>query len=106
MVNVIVKTDPEPAIDYTVNDIVEAKEGEVASSRTIVDEPPVKSTEGNGRLQRTVQTNEGQITVITFEMVLGRKVEAERNTVTFLADSAGYLVNKLELGKEREIACR
>ena len=51
--DVIVKTDQEPAIEYLVKDIVEAR-GDEKGSRTIVEESPVKSNGSNGVVERAV----------------------------------------------------
>ena len=45
--DVIVKTDQEPAIEYLVKDIVEAR-GDEKGSRTIAEESPVRSKGSNG----------------------------------------------------------
>ena len=97
--DVIVKTDQETAIEYLVKDIVEAR-GDENGSRTIVEESPVKSKGSNGVMERAVQTIEGQIRVmkLALEGRLKRKVEADKNVVMFMAEYAGYLVNRLEVG--------
>ena len=56
--DVIMKTDQEPAIEYLVKDIVDAR-GDEKGSRTLVEESPVKSKGSNGLVERAVQTLEG-----------------------------------------------
>lgn len=58
----------------------------------------------NGIVERAVQSIEGQIRVmkLALEGRLQRKVDAEANVVTFMAEHAGYLVNRLEVGKDRK----
>ena len=98
---IIVKTDQEPAIEYLVKDIAEAR-GDEKGSRTIVEELPVRSKGSNGIVERAVQTIEGQIRVmkLALEGRLQRKVNAAANVVAFMAEHAGYLVNQLEVGKD------
>jgi len=103
--DVIMKTDQEPAIEYLVKDIVDAR-GDEKGSRTLVEESPVKSKGSNGLVERAVQTIEGQIRVmkLALEGRLGMKVDAEANVVAFMADYAAYLVNRLEVGKDGKTA--
>ena len=99
--DVIIKTDQEPAIEYLMKDIVEAR-GNEKGCRTIVEESLVKSKGSNGIVEGAVQAIEGQIRVmkLAWEGRLGQKVDAEANVVAFMAEYAGYLVNRLEVGKE------
>ena len=96
--DVIVKTDQEPAIEYLVKDIVEAR-GDEKGSRTIVEESPVKSKGNNGVVERAVQTIEGQIRVmkLALEWRLKRKVEAAGSSMDrvlkctcFLTDAGDF----------------
>ena len=57
--DVIVKSDHEPAIEYLIKDIVDAR-GDEKGSRTIVEESPVRSKGSNGLVKRAVQTIEGE----------------------------------------------
>ena len=97
----ILKTDQEPATEYLVKDIAEARRDE-KGSRTIVEESPVRSEGSNGIVERAVQTIEGQIRVmkLALEGRLQRKVDTESNEVAFMVEHAGYLVNRLEVGKD------
>ena len=103
--DVIIKTDQEPAIEYLMKDIVEAR-GNDKGCRTIVEESPVKSKGSNGIVERAVQTIEGQIRVmkLALEGRLGQKIDAEANVVAFMAEYAAYLVNRLEVGKDGKTA--
>ena len=49
-----------------------------------------------------MQTIEGQIRVMKLALVgrVGRDVEADTNVVAFMPDYAGYLVNRLEVGRD------
>ena len=82
--DIIVKTDQEPSIEVLMKDLVEAR-GDTKERRTMIEESPVKSSGSNGRIERAVQTIEGQIRVMksALEGRLGKKVDAERRVVTF-----------------------
>jgi hypothetical protein len=103
--DIIVKSDQEPAIAYLVKDIV-AERGNEAGCRTIVEESPVRSHGSNGVVERAVQTIEGQIRVmkLALEDRIGRAVDAEAPVVTFMAEYASYLLNRLEVGKDGKTA--
>ena len=53
-----------------------------------------------------MQTIEGQIRVmkLALEERVGRDVEADANVVAVMADYAGYLLNRLEAGKDAKTA--
>ena len=57
-------------------------------------------------MERAAQTIEGQIRVMksALEGRMGKKVDAEKKIVTFMAEYAGYLVNRLEVGKDGKTA--
>ena len=99
-VGVVIKMDQEAAIRYLVKDIV-AKTRKEPGCRTIVEESPVASSGSNGIVERAVQTIEGQIRVmkLALEDRIGVAVDAEANVVTFMAQYAGYLVNRLQAGE-------
>ena len=80
--------------------------GDEKGCRTIVEESPVGSKGSNGIVERAVQTIEGQIRVmkLALEARIGREIDAEANVVTFMAEYAGYLVNRLEVGKDGKSA--
>ena len=72
--DVIVKSDQEPAIQSLMKDLVEAR-GDTQARRTIVEQSPVRSSASNGRVERAAQTIEGQIRV---EGRLGKKIDVEK----------------------------
>ena len=71
-----------------------------------MEESPVGSHQSNGGVERAAQTIEGHIRVMksALEERLGCRVDAERRVVTFMAEYAGYLVNRLEFGKDGKTA--
>ena len=103
--DVIVKSDQEPAIAALMKDLVELR-GDTAARRTTLEESPVKSSGSNGKVERAAQTVEGHIRVMksAFEGRLKREVDAERRVVTFMAEYAAYLINRLEVGKDGRTA--
>ena len=96
--SIIIKTDQEPAIKLLVKCLVEERGDEC----TLVEEAPVGSKGSNGIVERAVQTIEGQVRVmkLALEDRLGMSIDAEANVMTFLAEYAGYLVNRLVVGKD------
>ena len=70
--------------------------------RTIIEQSPVGSSGSNGVVERAAQTIEGQIRVMksALEGRIGKKVDAEKKMIAFMAEYAGYLVNRLEVGKD------
>ena len=103
--DVIVKSDQEPAIGVLIKDLVEIR-GDTQARRTIVEESPVGSSGSNGKVERAAQGIEGQIRVmkLALEGRLKRQVDTERRIVTFMAEYAGYLLNRLEVGKDGKTA--
>ena len=96
--DIIVKTDQEPAIEYLVKDIVLER----GPNKTIVECTPVGSKGSNGVVERAVQEIEGQVRVmkLALEDRIGRKIDPEAKVVTFMAEYAAYLVNRLLVGKD------
>ena len=103
--DVIVKTDQEPAIVILMKDLVEER-GDTKGRRTIVEESPVKSSGSNGRVEREVQRIEGHLRTMksALEGRIEREIEAERKVISFLAEYASYLSNRLEVGKDGKTA--
>ena len=61
--DVIVKSDQEPAIGVLMKDLVEVR-GDTNARRTMIEESPVESKGSNGVVERSAQTIEGQIRVM------------------------------------------
>ena len=103
--DIIIKTDQEPAICFLVKDIVRER-GDEKRCRTIVEQSPVASSGSNGLVERAVQSIEGHIRVMKLALGarLGLKVDAEANVVSFMAEHAAYLLNRLEVGKDGKTA--
>ena len=89
--NIIVKTDQEPAIEALVKEIVVMrKEG-----RSIVEEAPKKSWGSNGVVERAVQEVEGIVRTLFLglEERLG-KLNAKERIVMYIPEYAAYLLNR------------
>ena len=80
--------------------------GNEIGCRKIVEDSPVGSHASNGIVERAVQIVEGQIRImkIALEARLGTQVDAGANIVTFMAEYVSFLLNSLEVGKERKTA--
>ena len=104
--DIIVKTDQEAVIAHLVKDIV-LERGDEKGCRTIVEESPVESKGSNGVVERAVQAIEGQVRVLklALEARIGMDIDAESKIVTFMAEYASYLMNRLEVGKDGKTAC-
>jgi hypothetical protein len=103
--DIVIKTDQEPAIKYLAKDIV-LERGNEPGCRTIIEESPVGSSGSNGVVERAVQSVEGQIRALklALENRIKFKISAKSNVVTFLAEYAAYLLNRLEVGKDGKTA--
>ena len=82
--DVIVKSDQEPAIAALIKDLVEAR-GDTVARRTIVEESPVKSSGSNGKVEREAQTIEGHLRTMksAFEARVKKKVDAESRVIIY-----------------------
>ena len=100
--DIVVKTDQEPAIEYLVKQVKEARVGQ----RTLVEESPVLSHASNGIVERAVQQIEGLIRTMKSALTdrLEGEIRAASPIVTFMLEFASYLVNRLEIGKDGKTA--
>ena len=99
--DILVKTDQEPAIQYLIKELVEAR----ADGKTVVEESPVKSSGSNGVAERGVQEIEGEIRAlfIGLQERLGRKLDARERIVAFILEYAAYLANRLVRGSDGKV---
>ena len=104
--DILLKSDQEPAIEILIKDIV-AERGNEMGSKTIVEESPVGSKGSNGVAERAVQEVEGQLRVmkLALEDRIGKEIDAEACVLTFAAEYASYLINRLLVGKDGKTAC-
>ena len=66
----------------------------------------MESKGSNGVVERAVQAIEGQVRVLklALEARIGMDIDAESKIVTFMAEYASYLMNRLEVGKDGKTA--
>ena len=95
---ILLKTDQETSIKYFVKDFIEAR----VEGKTIPEESPVGSSGSNGRVERGVQSIEGQLRalLLAFEGRIGRRLDVQEKIVMFMPEYAAYLINRLEVGKD------
>ena len=99
---IIIKNDQEPSMQYIIKDLVETRE----EGRSVLEESPVKSSGSNGIVERAVQSIEGHVRAIflAFQDRLGMKVDTRERVVTFIPEYAAYLLNRLEVGNDGQVA--
>ena len=99
---VIIKNNQEPSIQYSIKDMVESR----VSGRTHLEQTPVKSSGGNGGVERGIQGVEGHVRALFLALQgrLGRKIDAREKIVNFIREYASYLMNRLEVGKDGKVA--
>ena len=100
--DIILKLDQEPAIKYLVDDIMKNRTG----AKTIPELAPEKSSGSSGVVERAVQTIEGQIRSMksALDMRYKTKISVEHPVVTWMCVQAGYLLNRLEVGRDGKTA--
>ena len=86
---IIVKSDQEPAMEYLMKELVEAR----PEGRTIVEEAPKQSKGSNGIVERAAQEIEGGIRALFLglEERLGRSLDARERIVAFTPEYACLL---------------
>ena len=97
----LVKTDQEPAIEFLIKELLDAR----PEGRTIVEESPKESKGSNGDAERGVQEVEGQIRAmfLAFQERIGRDVDARERIVAFIPEYATYLLNRLRKGDDGKV---
>ena len=99
---ILIKSDQEPAIKVFVEDLVKVR-GEAS---TILEWSPVASSGSNGVVERGVQEVEGVMRSMrsALEERIGEKVAVDERVVTFMAEHAAYLLNRLDVGVDGKTA--
>ena len=95
---ILLKTDQETSIKYFVKDFIGAR----VEGKTIPEESPVGSSGSNGRVERGVQSIEGQLRalLLAFEGRIGRRLDVQEKIVMFMPEYAACLINRLDVGKD------
>ena len=96
--SILVKSDQEPAMQFFIKDLLEHRD----SSKTIIEESPVKSSGSNGVVERGIQGLEGTIRALFIALGsrLGIKLDARERTVAFILEYVAYLMNRLCKGND------
>jgi len=100
--NVItIKSDNEPALVALVDEVVRVRAARGAC-KTNVEHSPVKSSKSNGVIERGVQTVQGMMRTMrsALEDRWQTKLEVEHAIWCWLAEYAGWLVNRGEVGHD------
>ena len=102
IMDLIIKNDQEPAIQYLMKSIVAAR----AEGRTHLEESPVGRSGSNGIVEREVQSIEGKLRTMlsALEGRLACKIDAKEKVVVFMAEHAAYVQNRLEVGADGKTA--
>ena len=102
--DVIVKSDQEPAIKHLVDEIGRRKAE--AGGRWIRENSPVGSHASNGVVERGIQSVEGQVRVMksALEGKWGLKIEAKHAVIPWIMEYAAHLLNRFEVGHDGRTA--
>ena len=97
-VTITLRGDQEPAIQDLMNEVARIRR----PAATLIEEAPVGESQSNGVIERGVQTAEGQIRVLkdALETRLACKIPAQHNVIAWMAEFAGVLVNRYEVGHD------
>ena len=91
--DVIVRTDQEPAAKFLVGDILRHR----TNAKTMVEESPKRSSGSSGIVERAIQTCEGFFRSLKSQ--LGKryltKIVVEHPIVAWMCEHAAYLPNRL-----------
>lgn len=98
---VAMKSDQEPAIMKTVEDVTRMRAA-MGGQEMVVEHSPVYSSASNGVVERGVRTVTSQMRVMrsALEEKVGAKWSQEHAVWTWLAEYAGWLVNRAEVGHD------
>ena len=103
--DVIVKCDNEPAIVAVVNELGRLRAAK-GGRRMVVENSPVHSSKSNGVIERGVQTAQGMIRTLrsALEDRWGVKLDTDHAVWSWMAEYAGWLVTRGEVGKDGRTA--
>jgi hypothetical protein len=95
------KIDQEPAIEFLMKELVEAR----PEGRTILEEAPKESKGSNGDVEKGFPEVEGQIRVLflALQVKIGRTLDARERIVAFFPEYAVYLSNRLRKGDDGKV---
>ena len=102
---ITIKSDNEPALVALVDDVVRVRASRGAC-KTNVEHSPVYSSKSNGVIERGVQTVQGMIRTLRSALEERWQIElqTEHAVWCWLAEYAGWLVNRAEVGHDGKSA--
>jgi hypothetical protein len=102
--DVIAKSDQEPAIKHLIDEIGKAKAE--FGGRWVVVSSPVDSHASNGVVERAIQSVEGQVRVLRscLEEKWGVKLSSKHAVIPWIMEHAAYVLNRFEVGHDGRTA--
>ena len=103
-IDVVARSDQEPAVKRLIEEIGRRK-GELGG-RWMVESSPVGASASNGRVERGIQSMQGQVRVM--KSCLQEKweidIEADHMIMAWMVEYAAHLLNRFEVGKDGKTA--
>ena len=101
----MLKSDQEAALGKVLRH-AKAHRGE--GTQTMTEESPVKDSQSNGFIERSIQTIEGQVRTLNLalEKCIGRKLSADSCVIPWLFEHAGNILSLFEVGSDGRIPIR
>ena len=105
-VDVIVKSHNEPALTSLIASW-SAMRAMTSGSRMIIENSPVGSSKSNGIAERATQSVQGKIRTIRSDIEgrWGLKIDATHSILPWIAEHAGFLLTRFEVGRDGKTAC-
>ena len=102
--DVIAKSDQEPAIKCLIDEVGRAKAA--FGGRWIVEHSPVESHASNGVVERAIQSVGGQVRVLRscLEDKWGVKLNSKHAVIPWIMEHAAYVLNRFEVGHDGRTA--
>ena len=100
MSQIIMKSDNEAALVAIVDEVARVKAARGASA--LIENSPAYSSKSNGVIERGVQTIQGMIRTLRscLEEKWGVTIDTEHAIWSWVAEYAGWLVNRCEVGRD------
>ena len=101
-VDVVVKSDNEPAMVAIVNEVIRIRAAEDGMARTIPETSPRKSSKSNGVVERAVRSVEAQMRVMraSLEKRWQTKISVKSSVWPWLCEYGALLLNRCEVGRD------
>ena len=104
-VDIIVKSDNEPALTSLVASWSTMR-AMTSGSRMIIENSPVGSSKSNGIVERAIQSVQGMIRTMRSDIEgrWGVKIDATHSIWPWIAEHAGFLLTRFEVGRDGKTA--